>query len=107
MKTIYSMKTIASVESKVAALTQFTVETIDKLHRGSRTLQVKLSNLCLSLIKMRMNVRKKYFRFLKGFAENQAQARHERLAYIALEKVKMEQEAETLKEAAVEISRRI
>jgi hypothetical protein len=59
-----------------------------------------ITNLKISLRNRKSIMRKRYFTNMQKLAADQVKYRHERLAVIALEKVKLETEAETLKLAA-------
>jgi len=113
---------IIELERKGASMLQFKERTIEKvIGIGYRTansahaLAVKVCHLAQSLeewtteqrLKLRNNkkaTRARYFKYMQNLAEEQAKCRHESLALIALEKVKLEQEALGLEKAAQDYS---
>ncbi|GBG55174.1 hypothetical protein SPFL3102_03564 [Sporomusaceae bacterium FL31] len=129
MKMIFSVESLKTIENGAALITEGVQNVIDVTRKATikienaafkvtnsvqdaiwkamRNLSLGMSRQRYNLIKLRFRARRKYFTTMQQIAEHQAAARHERLAYIVLEKSRLETEAELCKAVAEEYSYKV
>lgn len=122
MKLIFSPQTLMTIEKVGAFIADAHVKAAEKLReiswkiedRGiafleklSETVQFKCFNFREASRKFAARVKATYAQRMMALAKHQAAARHERLAWVALEKTRLETEAEVLENAWKEFEARI